>query len=161
MKWIGRIEEGEYMENWKRLSELLVEEKTLWQKIFAYNQEQIDSVSGNNLLQKEENFLLQKEIYLEEIDSLQQEQDEIKLLIEAEFKEIEKPLQALIRETLEELQHLRENLQIQEQQFRQIIEMGGSQTRNEIKQIRDRKTMKAGYFTSPLLEESALLDEKK
>lgn len=149
------------MENWKKLSDLLEEESKVWQKIFAINQEKMEIMSKDMFSKEVERLFIKKEKYLEEIFRIQREIDVTQLQIEMETEQVNSLLRYRIETNICKIKGLQGELESLEKKYSESLAKCGEQMRGEIKQYRVQRKVNDNYGAFPILEESALLDEKK
>lgn len=148
------------MKHWEQLSALLKEEAEIWQKIYQYNNDKRIWTTKEEWMEEGESFIEQKESLLNDLFRIQKEISEAQLHIEKTSVKATQLIQEQIEQSIRKIETLQKDIQKQEEKMSQILLNVGNQIREEIKKNRNRKTMQTGYRSMPILEESALLDEK-
>lgn len=148
------------MKHWEQLSALLKEEAEIWQKIYQYNNDKRIWTTKEEWMEEGESFIEQKESLLNDLFRIQKEISEAQLHIEKTSVKATQLIREQIEQSIRKIETLQKDIQKQEEKMSQILLNVGNQIREEIKKNRNRKTMQTGYRSMPILEESALLDEK-
>ena len=153
------------MDNWERLFKLLAEEAALWRESQNQTERQLAAWQAKEITAEEaENYLNEQERLQTLLLQTQTEIEQTQETIEAATEKLSTEQQAKLEKAVQaraELQKLQERLSVQTQELQAKLNSFSEKQRSLIRESRSRQAVQQSYQTVPVLEESALLDQKK
>ncbi len=153
------------MDNWSRLFALLTEEAALWRESQNKTEQQLSAWRLKEVTEEEaEGYLAEQERLQALILQKQAAEEELQAAIDAAAEKPSAQQQEQLKAAVqarEELRKLQEKLTAQVKEVQAGLRSFGEKQRGLIKAGRSRQAVQQSYQTVPVLEESALLDQKK
>lgn len=145
------------MESWSHLEKILEKQIYILEALTVFNETAFAGVKRDLPLETLYEEQDKREEYLKEFELYQSILEDLKEKIEKEEERVNGLLQNQLLEKAKKIEFLlAKNIDLHRQ-----LESLPKEIKNDIKQLRTQKKVNLSYQSIPILEESALLDQKK